>query len=201
MHLHIQKFSAIQEPGLIQLAGNLHLLTIQHHTVKVEASCFPCRAFNRNRSLKDRDAVTNHLTKTVLVSLPNGDSWQDRKSRCICKTWGEVCLKQESARSSGSLPLKTSVSRIHQPSVDENQQISKYFLRSFCSPTCIVVPSKNQLSTVLYKQQQDLYLKKKKKVLCEINWTYQWLSKLTITTLFNGNCRTRSREMLHLASL
>lgn len=46
MHLHIQKLSVLQQPGLVQLERN-HLLTTQHHTQQeAEASWFPHWTFS-----------------------------------------------------------------------------------------------------------------------------------------------------------
>lgn len=66
MHLHTQKISVLQQPGLVQLDRN-HLLTTQHHTQQeVEASWFPHRAFSRRRSLKDRKLQITSLKQFYL---------------------------------------------------------------------------------------------------------------------------------------
>lgn len=104
MHLHTQKLSVLQQPGLVQLERN-HLLTTQHHTQQeVEASWFPHRAFSRN--LKDGKL---QITSLKQFYLPNGDSWHQSKQVPVGHY--KVCLKQESAHSSGPLPPKPSVFR------------------------------------------------------------------------------------------
>lgn len=62
----------------------------------------PSQGFQQKKF--ERQEVTNHLTETVLS--PN--SWHQRKQVPVGHY--KVCLKQESAHSSGPLPLKTSVS-------------------------------------------------------------------------------------------
>lgn len=154
MHLHTQKLSVLQQPGLVQLERN-NLLTTQHHTQEeVEASS---QGFQQKFKWLE---VTDHLTETVL----SPKWWQlapEETGTCgalqglpkagISSFFWATASKTFSFQSSAYV-WKTSAGE-NQETIDdlywsEHLQIlgipnfTKYFIGSFWLPSYILVPPK-----------------------------------------------------------